>query len=341
MVKSDFKKTISLERRIAYRLITTFLAVLLLSGTTLFIVLYQSSLNELVTKGLILIETMNSVGQYTSQEVSPELISRLDEEFLPETVSAYSIREVFENFQEGYNVRDFSAFSYKVAVLNPTNLADKADSFETAIIDSFRKTDDNNPSRLTKEATGFRVIDENRFFYVARPIKVTSISCLRCHSSPEVAPQSMVQKYGAKNGFGWELNEVVGAQMIHIPIKKTFQETFNHFSIIISVFTVSLFAFVSLVYLWIRGNVVKPINYMATVAERSISSGDPPEFGNFPIRDEIWKLANAFNRVSQSLRQKAKSLERQRLRRRGDLGSAKQNGFPQPNRDFNHHQGFN
>ena len=329
MVESNSKKSISLERRITYRLLTTFIAVLLLSGATLFIVLYQSALNELVTKGLILMETMNSVGQYTSQEVSPELIGRLDQEFLPEAVSAYSIREVFENFQEGYNARDFSAFSYKAAVVNPTNLVDKADSFETAIIDSFRRKDNSNPSYIAKEATGFRVLDGNRFFYVAQPIKVTSISCLRCHSSPKVAPHSMIQKYGAKNGFGWGLNEVVGAQMIHVPIQKTFQDAFNHFSIVIFVFTASLIVFVGLVYLWIRKNIVKPINYMATVAERSIASGEPPEFSNLPVRDEIWKLANAFNRVSQSLRQKVKSLESQRMRRSGGLRATRQNGLSQ------------
>ena len=41
--------------------------------------------------------------------------------------------------------------------------------------------------------------------------------CLECHSQPEAAPKALIKHYGAQNGFGWNLDEVIGAQIISIP----------------------------------------------------------------------------------------------------------------------------
>jgi hypothetical protein len=53
---------------------------------------------------------------------------------------------------------------------------------------------------------------------VARPLRITNPACLQCHSSVEAAPKTMVAKYGPANGFGWQLNEVVGAQIVSVPM---------------------------------------------------------------------------------------------------------------------------
>ncbi|MBC8209571.1 MAG: DUF3365 domain-containing protein, partial [Gammaproteobacteria bacterium] len=45
-------------------------------------------------------------------------------------------------------------------------------------------------------------IDGIKSLYISYPIKITNPNCLACHSSPQVAPQSMVDIYGDKGGFG-------------------------------------------------------------------------------------------------------------------------------------------
>jgi Protein of unknown function (DUF3365) len=42
---------------------------------------------------------------------------------------------------------------------------------------------------------------------------------LICHSTSEAAPVEMVKVYGTANGFGWKLNEVIGAQIVSVPAK--------------------------------------------------------------------------------------------------------------------------
>lgn len=44
-----------------------------------------------------------------------------------------------------------------------------------------------------------------------------------CHSTPANAPQTMIDSYGNANGFGWKLNEVVGAQIVSVPMSLPLQ----------------------------------------------------------------------------------------------------------------------
>ncbi|MGB5772212.1 MAG: DUF3365 domain-containing protein [Crocosphaera sp.] len=70
---------------------------ILLSGGVLSFILSQNAERVVTDQALVLMETMSAVRNYTSTKVNPELASRLetDEQFLPQTVPAYSAREVF------------------------------------------------------------------------------------------------------------------------------------------------------------------------------------------------------------------------------------------------------
>jgi acid phosphatase family membrane protein YuiD len=53
--------------------------------------------------------------------------------------------------------------------------------------------------------------------FISRPIRIDKPSCLKCHGLSESAPPELVKRYGANNGFGWALGDVVGAQIVSIP----------------------------------------------------------------------------------------------------------------------------
>ncbi|HEY2423192.1 MAG TPA: DUF3365 domain-containing protein [Chthoniobacterales bacterium] len=55
--------------------------------------------------------------------------------------------------------------------------------------------------------------------FVRPPIRVDSQSCLSCHASVEDAPQKVTKIYGKNNGFGWKLNDIIGAQIVSVPAK--------------------------------------------------------------------------------------------------------------------------
>ncbi|NEQ43841.1 MAG: DUF3365 domain-containing protein [Leptolyngbya sp. SIOISBB] len=308
-------KNLQLGQKFTLLLVLVFLGGVLASSVALSSVLNRSTQGQLTTKALMLMETMNSIRGYTSEHVQPEIADRLDEEFLPESVPAYSAREVFETFRLNPT---YSDFFYKEATLNPTNLRDKADAFETELVNDFRA----NPNSAA-EVSGFRSTPAGDLYYIARPIKISQPSCLECHSTPAAAPASMIERYGADNGFGWELDEIVGAQMISVPAERVVQGARQSLVLILGIFIIAFAVAIVLVNLWLKRFVVRPLNRMAQVAE-AVSMGDTAAEFTQDTQDEVGKLAEAFNRMRLSLQMAMQRLDRYREGRRSSANDLSQ-----------------
>ena len=143
----------------------------------------------------------------------------LDTEFHPQSVPAFAATEIFSYLRE-----KFPDYFYKEATLNPTNPRDRATDWESDIVNQFRAGGIHNEFIATREApTGTALV-------LARPIKVNNVSCLECHSTPDKAPAEMIKLYGTANGFNWKLDDIIGAQIVSVPILvplRTAEETFR------------------------------------------------------------------------------------------------------------------
>ena len=200
-----------------------------LSGTALANILHQRAQSDVTAQAALLMQTMNSVRDYNQTHISPLLTEKLEAQthsssslsrefraepaFVPESVPTYAAREVFEKLRQNEN---YANFFFKDATLNPTNPRDKADDFETALIERFR----NEPE--SKELSGFRTLPQGKVFYIAHPFAVTDANCLQCHTTPDMAPKSQLTTYGSLNGFGWQLNEIITAQVVAVPAEAVF-----------------------------------------------------------------------------------------------------------------------
>jgi hypothetical protein len=129
-------------------------------------------------------------------------------EFFPQSIPFYASTENFNYFRSQY-----PDFTYKEAALNPTNPRDRTVEWEADVVNIFR----NDPART--EVTGHRTTPDGASLYFCAPIRVDDESCLACHSTAEKAPVEMVKIYGTANGFGWKLNDVIGAQIVSVPAK--------------------------------------------------------------------------------------------------------------------------
>lgn len=284
-------KRLKLRQKFTAALLLILIAGIVLSQVTLSTVLRKNAEAEVTNTALLLMGTMNSVRSYTSDRVKPELIDRLETEFLPETVPAFSAREVFENLRKD---PDYNEFFYKEATLNPTNLRDKADSFETELVEDFKS------DASKSEVSGMRVSQGRKIFYIARPIQIKKESCLQCHSTVEKAPPSMIDFYGPNNGFGWEMDEIVGAQMISVPastvINKARKATLLLVGVVSAIFALILF----LVNLLLSKQVVEPLKRISKTAEE-VSRGNLAAEFKQTSNDEVGMLAKSFTRMKRSL----------------------------------------
>jgi protein-histidine pros-kinase len=111
----------------------------------------------------------------------------------------------------------------------------------------------------------------------------------------------MLAIYGNQNGFGWKPGEIIGAQIVSVPL----QESSMRAAQIRKLFEAPFIAFVVLLFvamnLLLHFVVIRPIEHMAKSAE-AISMGqiDTPEY-RYSGSDQIGRLAASFNRMHRSL----------------------------------------
>lgn len=297
---------LKLTTKFSILLILVFVGAIAISGVALSKALENRAEKEVTSQALLLIDSMTAVRTYTNDRVNPLLAARLETDpvFIPETVPAYSATEVFENLRRN---QDYKNFFYKEATLNPTNLRDKADAFETNIVERFR----NEPQ--TKEISGFRNVPGGEVFYIARPLTIKKESCLRCHSTPENAPKSQIATYGSEWGFGWKLNEIVAAQVISVPAVEIFDSTKRSLSLVMGILLGIFALIILLINFFLKRSVIHPIKQMSKVAQR-VSTGEMSADFDSTSNDEIGVLAASFNRMKSSLEIAMKLLHQQQTR---------------------------
>lgn len=278
--------------------IAVFAIGLALAGTVTRSLLDRHAQDEVLQHARFLLEKAMAVRSYTSTQIAPLLDTQMKYGFLPQSVPAFSATEVLGKLQKAY-----PDYSYKEATLNPTNPRDRALEWEADVIGEFKKSPE------AKEFIGQRDTPAGRALYIARPIRISDAACLRCHSTVDAAPRTLVDKYGPANGFGWQLHEVVGAQLVSVPMTVPLarsQQTWWALMALLAAVFVAIGVLLN-VLLWVM--VIRPVTRMAALAERvSLGKGDAPAFDTRG-RDEIGVLAQSFNRMRRSLATAMKMLE--------------------------------
>lgn len=286
--------------RLKFNLVLTavFLLGLAVAAWTSHELLQRNAKDEVLRNARLMLETALAIRGYTVSQVRPHLEPQLDRVFLPQSVPAYAASETLGELRKRY-----PDYGYKEATLNPTNPTNRPADWEADIVGMFRHSD------ATKEIIGERDTPSGRSLYVARPIQIVNRDCLECHSTPAVAPKSMVAVYGEANGFGWKLNEIIGAQVVSVPMSVPIDNADRAFV----TFMASLFAVFALLFivlnLMLNWMIVRPITRMAHAAD-AVSTGD---FGiaEFPERGtkEIAVLGESFNRMRRSLEKAMRMIE--------------------------------
>jgi protein-histidine pros-kinase len=253
-------------------------------------ILYENAREEVIQSAALMLDMAAAVRDYTVSQVTPHLELQLKRNFLPQSVPAYAAMETFKGLGEKH-----SEFSYKEATLNPTNPRDRAVDWETDLINEFVKNAE------LKEITGLRDTPKGQSLYIAHPIRITDPACLECHSIPSAAPRSMIARYGEANGFGWQLNDVIGMQIVSVPTSvplKNAEAALRTFMISFAALFIVVFLILNLL---LRFLIVRPIIKLSQMAD-AVSLGDfsepeLPEKG----RDQIAQLSRSFNRMRRSL----------------------------------------
>jgi len=268
-----------------------FLGAIIIGGIGFYFALKARALDEAAAETRVLLSAASAVREYTVSNIRPQL-EQLDETtFRPETVPSFAAQTIFRQVSD-----HDTSYTYREVALNPTNPADLPVPFETALINRFRNEDG------LAELSGTWDLDGRALFYLARPITITSQACLSCHSTPDQAPPAMLAQYGSSNGFGWQLGETVGIQIITVPIEAEMRGAYE-LVLMMSAGLVLIFILAyALLSTTIHRHLVQPLQDLTRAADDASVGADSgagvPEAGS----NELRELARSINRLRMSLR---------------------------------------
>lgn len=276
-------------------LLAVFVIGLGATGYVSYELLHRNARDEVLRNAGVMMEAALSMRGYTVSKVRPLLPYDADK-FLPESVPAFAATEIMTLLRKKY-----PDFAYKEAALNPTNARNRAVEWEEDIINAFRA----DPAR--GEISGMRETPTGRSLYLARPFQIKDPGCLACHTTPETAPPAMVRIYGPNNGFGWKENEVIGAQIVSVPMGLPIRNAKRAFVTFMTSLAIVFAALFLILNVMLAQLIIEPMTRLSDVAEQ-ISKGksDVPELVTRG-GDEVAQLGQAFDRMRRSL-QKAISL---------------------------------
>ena len=286
--------------RLKFNLILCFVTVvgLVIAGYFGDLLLKKNAREQVLGTAKIMMESAIAVRNYTVSEIKPLLAVQQRRQFIAQTVPAYAASQFVAKLQESH-----PDYLYKEAALNPTNPANRAAAWEEDIINYFRTHRDETTF------VGERDTPSGRALFFSRPIEIKKQSCLACHDRAADAPATLIETYGSANGFGWKLNEVIGAQVVSVPMALPLQHASSAFQTFMISLVGVFILIVVLLNILLHYFVIKPVRLISAKAEEvSMGALDVEELtvkGN----DEISSLAHSFNRMQRSLGSAVKMLD--------------------------------
>mgnify|MGYP002621023285 FL=1 len=279
-------------------LISIMLLALTGSGFVSYNMLQDNARREVIQHAGMMLEAAQAIRGYTVGEIRPLLREQMQYKFLPQSVPAYAATQSFNKLRVNH-----PEYSYKEATINPTNPRNRAVDWENDIIRVFR----DNPNR--DEVIGIRNTPTGLSLYLSRPIRIKKKGCLTCHGHVSTAPQTMVSLYGNVNGFGWKMDEVVGAQIVSVPMSVPNESANTAFLKFMGMLLVIFIIMIVLLNIMLSRIIIRPIIRMASqandVSMGNMTSAEFEENG----KDELSTLAASFNRMRRSLQKAMRMLE--------------------------------
>jgi hypothetical protein len=291
-----------LQARLIFVLFLIFLVGWLICALSIWSLEFSKARKDVIRTGELLLDTAAAVRSYTSSEVGP-LFAGFDKslstgkgtlEFNKHTVPSYAAQEILGQLEES---KYGKGYRYRETAVNPTSRKDLPEPWELEVINYFIS----NPEAPPRIGTRFEEAINQKTYYIATPVQIKKPSCLVCHSSPDKAPASLIRTYGSENGFGWKLNEVVGARIVSVPTSVQYREAWksagSYLLAMASIFLVAYTATLFIVERW----VTKPLSLVTQLLEEV--SLHQSEGARLPedLSNPLYPLNRSINRLLISL----------------------------------------
>lgn len=288
-----------IETRFAYILGFCFCFGVSIAGYISYQLESRQAHEEIKLKANMLLETALAVRAYTVDEVAPVLRTLSDNNFHPAQVPSFAAQSTMARLAQ-----KFPDYKYRESSINPTNQNDRASDWEVGLRREFQANE-----KLT-ELAGETGSGKSQSFYLAKPIRMGSPACLQCHSTAAAAPAAMVAKYGPVNGFDWKMGDVVGLQLIEVPIAPAREKAFNSVLVTIGSLTCVFVLSAAVFLLLLRRHVTDPLEMLTRAAHAASLDERSGGTSQTAMGGQFGDLQQAIARLRTSVQQALRLFER-------------------------------
>lgn len=276
----------------------------LLATVAIAVASYKFSVNnamaEAKAKGQLVVSYLHASRLFFKTHQRPKAMEFIGRgRFVPELMSGFTLtRGVWNEFQKSNK-----EYQFKQATIDPMHPDNKADKYDLAIIEKFRK------NKGLKDDEGSMDKNGTPYYYYAKPIKITQ-GCLRCHGDPADAPREVVEQYGTENGYNWEPNTIASAYVIYVPLKNALDKAKKAAINLVAIGAAGVVVLMLIIWIFFNQYVVKPISLLekrATEISLGKNLSNPIEITS---RDEIGTLARAVDRLRISVERMLKRFKK-------------------------------
>lgn len=227
-----------------------FLVVFLIVSSVLYQHQQNSAVNEAEKRIEIFMKKWKALFHYVEVE-QKEVFYQLEKEgkllkkgyFNPKVLSfTFIARQIQEKYEEDEKANGKIPYGYRIAATAPRNKINQATEYEAKILNQFRNNE-------ISSYTEFLYKDNEKFYTRYLPIERTTKTCMRCHSTPDMAPEGLVERYGNKAGFGENIGQIRGMIIMEIPFSEIEKETFKSFSITLAIIFFVFILFFIIIYI--------------------------------------------------------------------------------------------
>ncbi len=243
------------------------------------------------------------------------LTSRSDgeDEFIVETMSTtFVAHRVFERVR-----KRFPEYIIKFSSVNPRNPANLASPEEIKFLDYF--TDHPEVTRWNG------TIDMDGLKYVAylSAVRIEK-SCLRCHGRLEESPPSLIDRYGMRGGFNYQVGDVAGMDMIAVPLANVNATLLKDALLHVLATAAWLLFMFGAIFIAFQMIVSRRLAAITGHFQRAAEQSEDQPLTAVPEKgsDEISVLARSFNALARRLQSLHESLERRVQERTTELTRA-------------------
>lgn len=286
----------SISRRFNLSIIGVYLLSIVISAPTIYFYTRHEVYQQANVQLGLLVDMVKSIKGYVSSDLRPYFMKQglFHTAGMSGIVAISKVAQNLKAMQQNYSIRNVSD--------NPLNANNGPQTLEVDLLTRFRA--DRRLDELRVEG----MISGQRMLVRSVPI-MSKKGCLRCHGDPGDVPAEVTSEYGRSSGYNYKVGDVVGLELVGVPIGDIDALAFKRSSIAVGLLTLLFTLVFVAINLLVRRYLISPLLEITETAH-AVAKGRLDQPLSMDRNDEIGDLARSVELLRRSFAQLMKRMRK-------------------------------